>query len=46
VIVKDPKVVCRVAAVFEDDWSQTHQARKDVKRAAKKDAKMKAAGRK
>ena len=38
VIVKDPKVVARMAAVFESDWSETARARKDVK-AAKKDEK-------
>jgi phosphatidylserine/phosphatidylglycerophosphate/cardiolipin synthase-like enzyme len=41
VIVKDSKVVARMAAVFEEDWSQTDQARKDVKD-AKKDEKAEA----
>jgi cardiolipin synthase len=41
VIVKDPKVVCRMAAIFEDDWSRTDQAKKDAKKAAKNGAKQK-----
>jgi phosphatidylserine/phosphatidylglycerophosphate/cardiolipin synthase-like enzyme len=41
VIVKDPKVVARIAAVFEEDWSQTDRAREDVKD-AKKDEKAEA----
>ena len=35
VIVKDPKVVARMAAVFEEDWSLTNRARQDVKDARK-----------
>ena len=35
VIVKDPKVVARMAAVFEEDWSLTDRARQDVKDARK-----------
>lgn len=38
VIVKDPKAVARMAAVFEKDWSDTDRARQDVKD-AKKDEK-------
>ena len=34
-IVKDPKVVARMAAVFEEDWSQTDRARQDIKDAKK-----------
>jgi cardiolipin synthase len=30
-IVRDPKVVARMAAVFEADWSETERARQDVK---------------
>jgi len=41
VIVKERKVVARMAAVFEEDWSETDLARKDVKD-AKKDAKAEA----
>jgi cardiolipin synthase A/B len=35
VIVKDPKVVTRMAAVFEKDWAETDRARQDVKDARK-----------
>ena len=38
VIVRDPKVVARVAAIFEEDWSETDRGRQDVKD-AKRDAK-------
>ena len=38
VIVKDPKVVARMVAVFEGDWAETDRARQDVKD-AKKDEK-------
>jgi hypothetical protein len=31
VIVKNPTVTVRVAAVFEDDWSLADQTRQDVK---------------
>jgi hypothetical protein len=31
VIVKDPKVVGRMTAVFEEDWAQTDRARQDIK---------------
>ena len=41
VIVKDPKVVARMAAIFEADWAETDRARKDVKD-AKKDEKAEA----
>jgi phosphatidylserine/phosphatidylglycerophosphate/cardiolipin synthase-like enzyme len=34
-IVTDPKVVARMAAVFESDWALTDRARKDVKDARK-----------
>jgi len=34
-IVTDPKVVARMAAVFEADWSETDRARQDVKDARK-----------
>jgi cardiolipin synthase len=40
-IVKHPKVVARMAAVFEEDWAQTDRARQDVKD-AKKDEKAEA----
>jgi phosphatidylserine/phosphatidylglycerophosphate/cardiolipin synthase-like enzyme len=40
-IVKHPKVVARMAAVFEEDWGQTDRARQDVKD-AKKDEKAEA----
>jgi cardiolipin synthase len=40
-IVDVPKVVARMAAVFEDDWSQTDRARQDVKD-ARKDEKVEA----
>jgi len=30
VIVRDPKVVSRMSAVFESDWAQTDRARKDI----------------
>ncbi len=40
-IVKDPKVVTRMAAVFEADWSETDRAKQDVKD-AKKDEKAEA----
>jgi phosphatidylserine/phosphatidylglycerophosphate/cardiolipin synthase-like enzyme len=33
VIVKDPKVVARMVAVFEEDWSGTERARQDAKEA-------------
>jgi phosphatidylserine/phosphatidylglycerophosphate/cardiolipin synthase-like enzyme len=35
VIVKDPKVVTRMAAIFEEDWAATDRARQDVKDARK-----------
>jgi cardiolipin synthase len=35
VIVKDSKVVARMAAVFESDWALTDRARQDVKDARK-----------
>jgi phosphatidylserine/phosphatidylglycerophosphate/cardiolipin synthase-like enzyme len=38
VIVKDPKVVARMAVTFEDDWSLTDRAKQDLKD-AKKDEK-------
>ncbi len=38
VIVKDPKVVRRMAVIFETDWALTNRARKDIDD-AKKDAK-------
>jgi phosphatidylserine/phosphatidylglycerophosphate/cardiolipin synthase-like enzyme len=38
VIVKDAKVVARMAAIFEEDWSETDRGRQDVKD-AKRDAK-------
>jgi phosphatidylserine/phosphatidylglycerophosphate/cardiolipin synthase-like enzyme len=38
VIVKDPKVVARMVAVFEGDWVETDRAKQDVKD-AKKDEK-------
>jgi len=41
VIVKDSKVVARMAAVFEKDWAETERARQDVKD-AKKDEKAEA----
>jgi phosphatidylserine/phosphatidylglycerophosphate/cardiolipin synthase-like enzyme len=41
VIVKDPKVVTRMTAVFEADWADTDLARQDVKD-AKKDEKAEA----
>jgi phosphatidylserine/phosphatidylglycerophosphate/cardiolipin synthase-like enzyme len=41
VIVKDPKVVARMAAVFEADWSETDRARQDVQD-TKKDEKAEA----
>jgi len=34
-IVTDPKVVARMAAVFEADWSETDRAKQDVKDARK-----------
>jgi cardiolipin synthase len=34
-IVKDLKVVARMGAVFEEDWSQTDRARRDVRDAEK-----------
>jgi cardiolipin synthase A/B len=37
VIVKDPKVVARIAEVFEADWSETDRGKREVKQ-AKKDA--------
>ena len=37
VIVKDPKVVARMAAVFEADWAETDRARQDVKDAKQRD---------
>jgi phosphatidylserine/phosphatidylglycerophosphate/cardiolipin synthase-like enzyme len=37
VIVKDPKVVARMAAVFEEDWSETDRGRRAAKH-LKKDA--------
>ena len=40
-IVKDAKVVARMVAVFEGDWSETDRARQDVKD-AKKDGKAEA----
>jgi cardiolipin synthase len=40
-IVTDPKVVARMAAVFEADWSETERARQDVKD-ARKDEKVEA----
>jgi cardiolipin synthase A/B len=43
-IVRDPKVVCRMVATFEADWSLTDQARKAARKAAKKVAKTKAPG--
>lgn len=44
VIVKDPKVVARMAAIFEEDWSETDRGRRNVKD-AKKDAKTRNARR-
>jgi cardiolipin synthase len=41
VIVKDPKVVARMAAVFEKDWAETSRAKQDVKD-TKKDEKAEA----
>ena len=41
VIVKDPKVVARMVAVFEGDWVETDRAKQDVKD-AKKDEKAQA----
>lgn len=35
VIVKDPKVVSRLSAVFESDWAQTDRAKQDVREARK-----------
>jgi cardiolipin synthase len=35
VIVKDPKVVARIVAVFEEDWSDTDRARQDATDARK-----------
>lgn len=35
VIVKDPKVVARMAAIFEEDWAQTDWSKKDFKNAKK-----------
>jgi len=40
-IVRDRKVVARMAAVFEDDWAMTDRAKKDLKD-AKKEAKEEA----
>ncbi len=40
-IVKNPKVVARMAAIFEADWALTDRAKKDVKE-AKKDEKAEA----
>jgi cardiolipin synthase len=37
IIVKDPKVVARMAKVFEEDWSETDRGKHEVKQ-AKKDA--------
>jgi phosphatidylserine/phosphatidylglycerophosphate/cardiolipin synthase-like enzyme len=37
-IVKDRKLIARMAAVFEDDWSQTALAKKEAKAALKKEA--------
>lgn len=34
-IVKSPKIVARMAAVFEHDWAETERARQDVKDARK-----------
>ena len=34
-IAKDRKVVARLVAVFEEDWSATDRARQDVKDAKK-----------
>ena len=45
VIVKDPKVVARMTAVFEEDWAQTNRAQEDIrdaKKGEKADAKVKA----
>jgi len=40
-IVRDPKVVARMAAVFESDWAQTDRALRDVKD-TRKDEKVEA----
>lgn len=42
VIVKEPKVVSRIAAVFEDDWAQTERAKQEA-RDSRKDEKVEAA---
>jgi phosphatidylserine/phosphatidylglycerophosphate/cardiolipin synthase-like enzyme len=40
-IVRDPKVVARMAAVFEDDWALTDRAKQDAKN-VEKDKKLEA----
>ena len=35
VIVKDPKVIARMTAIFEEDWSETDRGKRDVKHARK-----------
>jgi len=40
VIVKDPKVIARMTAIFEEDWAETDLGKRDAKQ-ARKDAKPK-----